>query len=177
MSELPRIVRAGDREVMEQFSAPDEAPDSLITRLRTRAAEATKERTIDLPVPGWSGELVLRFRTMDVATLDRLLAQRQEGKVSAVNESIDAMAQACIGVYGREDNGLTQLADVDGPVRLEHRLGVLLAMPNPTGETMTAREVVLALFGGNAFALGAYVDRLVEWMADPDTAGPPPGES
>src|SRR5262245_51094019 len=108
MSGIPRIVPAGTpaEPEPEDFRAPDEAPDSLIVRLRVRAAQAAKPRTIDLPVPGFGGELVIRFGTMDVATLDRLLAERNKGNASTVNESIDAMAQACVGVFGRDGDEL-----------------------------------------------------------------------
>jgi hypothetical protein len=74
------------------------------------------------------------------------------------------------------DNGdLVPVEDERGPVRLEHRLAVLLALAEPE-PVLTAREVVLLLFNGNAFALGAFTDKLVTWMVDPD-AEVDPGES
>ena len=154
---------------------PQAAPGSLLDRLRSRAAEQGK-RTLDLPVPGrWRGELVLRFRPLDVGQLERFVENRQAGRVSGVSESIDALATCCVGVLGRDGDRLTELADERGPVRIEPRLAALLAMPG-ADDSFTAREVVLWLFDNNAFALGTYVDRMVEWMADPD-ASEPPGES
>jgi hypothetical protein len=49
-------------------------------------------------------------------------------------------------------------------------------MPAPYGASLTTREVVLWLFEDNSFALGATVDRLIEWAQDPD-ASEPAGES
>lgn len=153
-------------------------PGSLVARLRSRAKEVQEERRLDLPVPGWRGDLVLRFRPLDITQLERVVDRQAKGGTSYVSEGIDAMATCCVGVLGRDSLGvtLTALEDAEGPVRIEHRLGVLLGMPVPPDAELSTREVVLMLFGGNAFALGSYLDRFVSWMIDPD-ATEPPGES
>jgi hypothetical protein len=175
VSELPRIVAAEDA-VERQFEVKDGAPGSLLARLRDHAREAQKGKTYDLPVPGFQGELVLRFAPLDIATVERLAAKASSTS-SGVSETLDAMVRACVGVYGREADGhLEPLEDEQGPVRIEHRLAVILGMTEPGSDTLTAREVVLRLFGGNAFALSAYVEKLSEWMTDPD-ASERPGES
>jgi hypothetical protein len=146
------------------------APGSLLDRLRTRAADRGV-RTLDIPVPGrWRGELVVRFKPLGVGELERFVEDRRAGRPSGVSESIEVMARCCVGVYGREGDRLEALGDEDGPVRIEHRLGVLLGMEAPYGATLTTREVVLWLFEDNSFALGSVVDRLVEWAADPDAS-------
>ena len=150
-------------------------PGSLLDRLRSRAADS-RARTLDIDVPGrWRGELVLRFKPLGVGQLERFVEGRRAG-TSGTSESIEVMATCCVGVYGRDGARLEPLSDEDGPVRMEHRLGVLLGMAAPYGATLTTREVVVWLFEDNAFALGAVVDRLVEWAADPE-ASEPPGES
>lgn len=151
----------------EEFDAAP-APGSLLDRLRRRAVSVQRERRLELAVPGWQGELVLRFRPLDVAAIERFAqAREQRGGVSGVSESIEALATCCVAVLGRDGDRLTELADERGPVGVGPRLAVLLGHPG-ADETFSVREVVLWLFGGNGFALGAYVDRLVEWMADPD---------
>jgi hypothetical protein len=155
---------------------PPAAPGSLLDRLRTRAAD-TRVRTLDVPMPGrWRHELVLRFRPLGVGQLERFVEARRVGNASGVGESIEVMATCCVGVYGRDGERMEALGDADGPVRLEHRLGVLLGMPAPYGASLTTREVVLWLFEDNSFALASVVDRLVEWAQDPD-ANEPAGES
>lgn len=178
-----RVVPAdtlADEERITALGEPDQpedvTPGSLMDRLRSRAREVARERTLDLPVPGWRGELVLRFRPLDVGQLERFVEARSAGRASGVSEAIDALATCCVGVLARDGDTLVPLADPAGPVLIEHRLGVLLGQPVPPEATLTVREVVLGLFGGNAFALGAYVDRMVEWMGDPDAAAQP-GES
>lgn len=177
-----RVVPAdtlADADAISALGEPqpeDTVPGSLVDRLRSRAREVGRERSLDLPVPGWHGELVLRFRPLDVGQLERFVEARRTGRASGVSEAIDALATCCVAVLGRDGGRLERLADAAGPVLIEHRLGVLLGMPIPPEATLTVREVVLGLFGGNAFALGSYVDRMVEWMSDPD-ATERPGES
>jgi hypothetical protein len=173
VSELPRIVPAQDAEGPRAVA--DAAPGSLIARLRARAQETQRARTLDLPVPGWGGELVLRFQPLDIAALEHLLSHRgAEATTSGINETVDAMVRACVAVLATDEGELVTLEDEAGPIRLENRLVVLLGLD--ADHVLTAREVVLRLFGGNAFALADYVDKLVTWMNDPD-AYPTPGES
>lgn len=165
-----RVVSDGD--ALTPPVATGEVPGALLDSLRRNAERRRETRTIDKPVPGFHGELILRFKPLDVGELERFAEARRAGKVSEISEGIDAMATCCIGVFGRDGNHLIEL-----PARLDHRLAVLLGMPIPPDATLTAREVVLNLFGGEAFALGKFVDELVEWMADADGTGQPMGES
>jgi hypothetical protein len=151
-------------------------PGSLLDRLRTHANEVQRTRTLDLPVPGFGGDLLLRFKPLDVGQLERFVESRSQGRTGQISEGIDAMCTCCIGVYARDAGKLIQLTDADGPVRIEHRLAVMLGMEIPIDSTLTAREVSIRLFGNNAFALGTFVDELATWMADP-TAQVKPGES
>jgi hypothetical protein len=151
-------------------------PGSLLDRLRRQTAEAQRTRTHDMSVPGFHGDLLLRFRPLDVGQVERFVEARTQGRAGQISEGIDVMCTACVGVYARDGERLVELADASGPVRIEHRLGVLLGMVIPPDVTLTAREVTLQLFGNNAFALGSFVDDLATWMADPD-AEVKPGES
>jgi hypothetical protein len=180
-----RVVPAevlADEDDLAGLGTPDQpedhraAPGSLLGRLRSRAAQLQRERLLDLDLPGWGGELVLRFRPLDVGQLDRFVQAQAKRQTSDVSEGIESMATMCVGVFGRDGDRLIELADEDGPVRIEHRLGVLLGMPIAPDATLTTREVVTYLFGGNAFALGQFIERLAEWMQDPD-ATEAPGKS
>lgn len=116
--------------------------------------------------------LVLRFRPLDVGQLERFVESRRAGRVSELGESIDAMATCCIGVFGRDGDRL-----IDLNVGLDNRLAELLAWPVPPDAKLSTREVIIKLFGGEAFPLGAFVDDLAAWMSNPDGNGQPPGES
>lgn len=151
--------------------ATGEVPGALLDRLRLNAERARAGRTLDKPVPGFRGELLLRFKPLDIGQLERFVDARRAGRVSEISEGIDAMATCCTGVLARDGDRLIEL-----PAGLDHRLAVLLGMPIPPDATMTSREVTLMLFGGEAFALGKFVDELVEWMSDLDGNGQPSGE-
>jgi hypothetical protein len=144
--------------------ATGEVPGAILDRLRRRAAQAREGRTLDKPVPGFEGLLILRFKPLDIGQLERFVANRRAGRVSEISEGIDALATCCIAVLARDGERLTEL-----PAGLDNRLAVLLGMPIPPDASLTAREVVLALFGGEAFALGRFVDEVVEWMSNLDT--------
>jgi hypothetical protein len=151
--------------------ATEELPGALLDRLRRSAEKAREDRHLDKPVPGFGGDLVLRFKPLDIGQLERFVESRRAGRVSEISEGIDALATCCVAVFGSYAGTTVEL-----PALLDHRLAVLLNMPFPPGATLTAREVVLMLFGGEAFALGKFVDEVVEWMADLDGNGQPSGE-
>jgi hypothetical protein len=151
--------------------ATEEVPGALLDRLRRDSARVRDGRTLDKPVPAFDGALILRFKPLDIGQLERFVESRRAGKVSEISEGIDALATCCIGVIGIYDGTTVEL-----PALLDHRLAVLLNMPFPPGATLTAREVVINLFGGEAFALGKFVDEVVEWMTDLDGNGQPSGE-
>lgn len=145
-------------------------PGSVVDRLRRRALAGQRERRLDLDVPGWRGELVLRFRPLDMGQAERFMQARSGRSSSEVSEGVESMAQCCVGVFGRDGDRLEELGDEAGPVLLEHRLIVLLGLPIPPDAKLSTREVVDALFFGNAIAIGEFIDRLVGWMRDPDAA-------
>lgn len=148
-----------------------EVPGALLDRLRRRAEAVRESRTLDKPVPGFEGLLVLRFKPLQLGELERFLDNRRNGRVSEISEGIDALAMCCVGVFGRDGEHLHPIAD-----RIDYRLAELLGMDFPPDVKPTAREVVTAMFGGEAFALGNFVDGVVEWMSDPDGNGQPEGK-
>lgn len=173
-------VRVVPAEIEEESEALAESvvPGSLIDRLRQHAKDTQRDRLHDRAVPGWQGDLILRFRPMGIGQLERYVESRNRTNAKAqIAEGIDALTICCVGVYARDRDTLVQLADEDGPIRIEHRLAVLLGWPTPPDGKYTGREVALKLFGGNAFALGEYVDALITWMRDPDGYEESPGES
>lgn len=163
-----RVVSDGDGEPV----ATGEVPGALLDRLRRSSARLREGRTLDKPVPGFDGFLVLRFKPLDIGQLERFVEARRSGRVNELSESIDALATCCVGVYAADGDRLTKL-----DVMLDNRLAEMLGWPIPADAQLTAREVVTTLFGGEAFALGNFVDEMVEWMTNPDGNGQPSRES
>src|SRR3954471_10250357 len=143
MSELPRIVPDTAFELEEATPSPTGAPGSIIERLRARAAASQRARTLDLAVPGYRGELLVRFQPLDVAAVEHFMSRNMEARTAAggISETIDAMVRACVAVYAMDNGDLVPVEDERGPVRLEHRLAVLLALAEPE-PVLTAREIV-----------------------------------
>jgi hypothetical protein len=175
-----RVVPAEVEAESEALATESTVPGSLLDSLRQSAQATQRERLHDMEVPGWKGQLVLRFRPMDVGQLERYVERRNSNQNARaqIAESIDALTICCVGVFGRDDDRLIELRDENTGhlLRIEHGLAELLGWPSPPDGRYTGREVALKLFGGNAFALGEFVDSLITWMRDPD-AFTPPGES
>lgn len=153
----------------------DAEPGSMLAQLRAAVALQQEQRTIDIPVGGTLAHmLAIRYVPLGQVAYDRYMAKRRvqvigsDGratveKISQTEIGMDLMAQACVAVLGQGQ----VLTDEHGPVKLDHRLAELLDMPRTEGLEVTARNVILMLFGGNAAAIDRHSDRLWEWMASP----------
>jgi hypothetical protein len=168
-----RIVSA-DGETHSPPVATGEVPGALLDRLRRSASRVRDGRTLDKPVPGFEGALLLRFKPLDIGQLERMIEMRNaaaRGSASEISESIDALATCCIGVYA-DDNGTRSKLDAG----LDNRLAELLGWPIPLDAQLSTREVFVTLFGGEAFAISNFVDEVVQWMTHSDGNGQPLGE-
>jgi len=173
-------------EVMQATNG--EVEGSLISNLRKSAKAQQKVHRVDMPVGGEFGKrLLIRYQTMEPAAMDRYMTRR--GEIRAAQEAdpslsipftelnMDLMAQTCIAVVGADSDGDNKiiLSDSMGGLRLEQRLVEFLDLPVPEAG-MTARDVIMILFGGNALAIIDHGDDLLAWLRDP-TEQPDVGES
>jgi hypothetical protein len=168
---MVEIVTGGslDAPKPEPEGSTDAAPGSLISRIRKAAARQQQETIKDFAVGGAFGEwLMIRYKPLAPEVMDQFLLQQKED-TPAIQLNMDMMARACIAVVGHDPNTGEKeiLQDELGPVLLEHRLAVALALPIPTGAKLTAREVISMLFGQNGIAIGAHGDQVSEWMKNP----------
>lgn len=146
-------------------SPPSNGNVSALDWLRERHEALKAERTLDLPVPGYSGRLVLRCRPVPWSVMSRiqpLLAREDRDARNLLAAQCDAIIAACFEVrldgeaIGRVD---PDLADLFGQV------------------TTTARGTLEAIFP-NEFAINAAAGELLTWTqdADADVAGDFVGE-
>jgi hypothetical protein len=154
-------------------SGSEEAPaGSALAHVRAAAARQREARTLDLPVGGaFGGRLVLRYGTLPLRELERY--GELGDSLTNLSLALDMMVSACRTVLWREDG-----IDTDLGVRIEPALWQLMDWPLPPGldlADLTAREIVDALFGSNAMAVGSHLGELVAWMQEPGV--PVPGES
>jgi hypothetical protein len=175
------------REVNYEQKPPNgEVEGSLLSQLRNAATAQQKMHIKDFRVGGeFRNQLWIRYQPLDPGPMDRFITRRSEVRdlqEQGVNMpytelSMDLMAQACTAVVGADPDGenKTVLEDEYGQVKLEKRLAVLLNMPVPAEMEITARDVIMLLFGGNAMAIIDHGDDLMRWLNDP-TEGPDPSK-
>jgi hypothetical protein len=155
-------------------------PGSLLASLRAAAAAQTAEHTEDFCVGGEFGkQLWLRVKPLDPGPMDNFINRRsrirekQEAdprmNMPYTEMNMDLLAQSCVCVVGADVNGENreELSDSLGPVRLEHRLAVLLELPLPEEQKLNSHEVIMMIFGGNAFRIVDVGDDVFTWMRDP----------
>lgn len=164
------------------------AAGSLLDQLRSMAAEQEAKHTKDLLVGGFfRKQLWIRYKTLDPDDVDLFITRRSalrdrmeedpRAKMPYTELNMDLMSRACVAVVGANSKGEDKepLEDEFGKVKLEHRLMEILGMPVPPTGQLTAREVIIRLFGGNAMAVMDHSDELIGWMRDP-AAQAQPGE-
>lgn len=155
-------------------TADGAAPGSIIQKLREKARDQQKVRVKAFPVGGDFGEwLQIRYKPLPPDRLDDFIAgQTEVSQERAVELNMDMMARSCVDIIGvdQDSKDITILEDDQGPVRLEHRLIVLLQMPIPDGAILSSREAISYIFGNNGLAIGSHGDDIVTWMRKPGAA-------
>lgn len=166
-----------------------EAPTAAMSgmdRIRQARADAAKITTVDLPIPGYGGQLVARYRLLDPLVEGQKIVARvkQQFKTDAQQAFyglVDTLVEACEGLYEPTDDGTLQPLALDPtgePISYGKQLADGLGING--GDPFEVRNVVIGLFtagnpNGNKIAVTAHALQLQEWMSDP--AGFSPGEA
>lgn len=166
------VVAAGEQHERE----PNGARSSLLERLRKQSAAQQRERTIELDIGGaFDPPLVARYGVLPMHELETITEQIDERHPDRVGYALEVMARCNRAILARDGDELVELTDERGTITYGHRLALLLDLPVPPGEdNLPPREVIVALFGGNAVALSAHGGQLLQWM---NTGGPQAGEA
>jgi hypothetical protein len=142
-------------------------PGSIVARLREQAKHQQETKRLDIKVGGEFGDsLWIRYKPLPTSEMDKFVGQRMgvADNDQLFTSSMDVMARCCEAIVARYDDEDTVLSDADGPVRLEHRLAVLLDMPRAEGVKLTSHEVIILLFGNNGPLLAEHGSTLMTWM-------------
>jgi hypothetical protein len=166
----PAVEQLDDTQISEPEAQNGAARGALIDALVARRQRHAAERHLDLPVPGYEGQLVLRLGPIAGQALNRISEKAQGSKSPerTFNANADTLIAATREVLGSKEPGgrLVTLPDEEGePVRLDLRLARLLQLP---GEPQRARAVVLALFGmanSPELAVAVAATEYAEWAA------------
>lgn len=146
----------------------------VLEAIRAKRRKLADEHTVDLPIAGYGGELVVRYKLLDPlvegkAIGDRVLAQFK-GKDDDASRMyygfVDTLIAACVGVYAKVGERLVPLNGDETLAPTYEDTDDLAELLGFEPQT-TARETVYQVFGGNRVALGAHAQSLAAWMADP----------
>lgn len=152
----------------QQEESTETRPRNELGRLRQLHKKLHEKRTIDIDVPGYEGELVVRYHGLDWNDVSKIMTRIQSMKPvrKGVTERelfamIDTMIAACEEIFWRDPETLKLSAlDQDAPLRFDVRLYRLFM----DGEEPTsAREAVRRLFN-NDMALVSHHGELVEFL-------------
>jgi hypothetical protein len=143
---------------LESLADGPEPEGSPLADLRQFRADLAKDRTHDIPVAGYHGRLVARYRILDPnddGRLGKKAANTLDGEdfETAVNVWADELIAGCVGVFAKGSGQEEKLAE-GWHVDLAPQLGF---------EAETARETVKGVFN-NHRALSAHHDQYLAWL-------------
>lgn len=157
-----------DRDVLEEELADS---SSIMGRLRQKRQQLAAQKTIDLPVAGYGGELVVRYQLLDPLVEGKQIgdrvAQQFKGKDHDSDRVyyalVDSLIAACEGFYIRDGGDLVALdpEQLGAMTWSDDRLGDFLGF-----QAGNARDAVLQVFAGNRIAVTRHAAELQKWMGD-----------
>jgi hypothetical protein len=156
--------------------------ESALERIRQRRKAAAETTTTDMPIPGFGGELVARYRIIDPLVEGKEIGQRiaqQFPKQDQLSEAthyanVDMLIAACVGFYVKHPatGQLAPFGDTSpdhaglAPTYEDEALAELMGF-----EASSARECVVGVFGGHRAAVNVHAQLLQAWMANPTGDG------
>jgi hypothetical protein len=170
-----------EHKVGEGLDQPTEViqPNSVMESLRAKHRELRESKTLDLPIPGYDGDLVARYRLLTMKELEnignRVQKQVKNQGDRVLRASLDAIIVACEGMYYNRDGRLVPLSESiskDEPmIKYDDRLIEFLALElredDPLEPTLgPARKTVLAVFGENDIAILDHSRAIGQWSSD-----------
>jgi hypothetical protein len=154
-------------------------PNSIMEGLRKKHQSLKSKKTLDLPIPGYDGALVAKYRLIGLKELE-VIGNKVQREFKGLGErqkyaSIDAIILACEGLYYNRDGKLVGLSesisDDEPPIKYDPRLVEFLNLDIETGfddDIGPARRTVLALFGGDEhdIAILDHSNSIGRWSSD-----------
>lgn len=143
---------------------------SFLERVRARRAEQRAERHIDIDLPGYGGDVVLRFGPVSWEVVQQVADRAQKGKDPRrmLNAQADLLIAACREVLVRVDGEVGPIVEGE-TVRFDAQLGAALGIP--ADDARTARSVLFEAFSlANApdIAVAGVAVELQQWMGETD---------
>jgi hypothetical protein len=148
-------------------SAQAAPTSSIIGQLAARRAALIAERApLDLEIPGYGGDLVVRYEFVPFERMGRIgkdLAKIKDETAQFRFAAADTLIACCREIMVRVSDELVPLADEAGlshPVQFDEALSEILAL-----DASRARDVVFAVFG-NDYAVLEQAAAVSDWLRD-----------
>jgi hypothetical protein len=168
----------------------------LMAKTAAARNERVKELHLDLPVPSWNGDLVMRFNVVDRDKIDELSAKSKRGSEDEIDLLVSNVQS--LWVWGPEaalkaaeiDEAemakLERMVDNENYFKLVDDRGIEIKFdiqlldyfydpdnPDPTmvavKENPTVKAILVDwLYAGNRVAIGESVGRLLTWSGNTD---------
>jgi hypothetical protein len=148
---------------------------SVLASLREKRRNAAANLTTDMPIPGYAGELVVRYRLLDPLVEGKTIGDRVQAQFSAAGlEServyyglVDGLIAACVAIFAKVGDELVPLAG-EGTVTTYEDTDDLAELLGFT-PAATTRATVVEVFGGSEhkIAVSGHAIRVQRWMSDP----------
>lgn len=133
---------------------------SLIDRIRER--HERRDPTLDLAIPRWGGDVVVRFGRLPIKAVTASARRKAPAQANA-----ELLVAACREILVRDEDGDLQPAasadDIDAPVRFDGRLADLFDLRGAE----TPRAIALAMYA-DTVAVGAHAKRVFDWQTGAD---------
>ena len=169
MNDEHRAAPEGEEEIVTPSSGK---PSNQLERLKEHRRRLNEEREpLDLAIPGYSDELVARYRVLDYDEMDKLrrrggrMAQAQD-REAELKVTMNTIAAACVGIFVRQEDGtlapLNEQAPEFGeePVRYDGRLASALGVDSEG----KVRTLIRRMFPTELSIIG-HLERIDAWMS------------
>lgn len=151
-----------DLAVEQESPRPAGAGGSaLLDKLRARREALAADRSVDLAVPGYGGDLIVRLRPLEWLELRKIVLRAEASKNprAELYAQAETIAQATVEVLGPGGAAL----DADRVLTFDRHLADLLGFEPAES---SARAVVLGVMNGNYLGLSTMFADYQEWLRD-----------
>lgn len=149
----------------------DPLSNSMMDALRAKHQALGASKSIDIPLPGYDGLLVVTYRVLDVkkeiGDINRRIRREFKQEMERILYStIDVMARSCVAISTTRNGELWPLSASIGPdeppVCYDSRLAEFMGFVGAE----SARQVILAVFQNIETMVLAHGQELSAWMTD-----------
>lgn len=171
MGEVQPMPARSDNEEVAESRKPGE---SLLDNLRQKREKIGGPRRLKLDIPGYDGELVAEYKPVSWDEMKKMAEklERSNHPQKELLSQCDLLIKGCVCIYLKRNDeavplnevcraeGITDMGDLDEPIRYDERLAKFLEF-----KTDTARQVVLGVFN-NPLAVTAHHNLVGKWMQE-----------